>query len=67
MMFDNLFIGVFDLVILILLEGLVDEIYNIIFYYENDSFDVCILYNYKDKYVEYIECDMYFVYCDVYG
>ncbi|WP_219993871.1 TonB-dependent receptor [Aestuariibacter sp. GS-14] len=48
-------------------EGLADQTYNVTFYFENDLFDARISYNYKDKYVEYIERDMYPVYRDAYG
>ena len=48
-------------------EGLADSTYNLTFYYENDSFDARLSYNYKDKYVERIERSMYPVYRDAYG
>lgn len=48
-------------------EGLADQTYNVTVYFENDTFDARISYNYKDKYVEYIERDMYPVYRDEYG
>ena len=48
-------------------EGLAENTYNLTFYYENDSFDARISYNYKDKYVEYIQNNMYPVYRDAYG
>lgn len=64
---DNSLTGASDLAIPTAPEGLADETYNITFYYENDSFDARISYNYKDKYVEYIERDMYPVYRDAYG
>ncbi|MGX1111896.1 iron complex outermembrane receptor protein [Pseudoalteromonas sp. MBR-15] len=64
---DNSLTGASDLAIPTPPEGLADETYNITFYYENDSFDARISYNYKDKYVEYIERDMYPVYRDAYG
>ncbi len=64
---DNSLTGASDLGIPTPPEGLADETYNLTFYYENDSFDARISYNYKDKYVEYIERDMYPVYRDAYG
>lgn len=64
---DNSLTGASDLAIPTPPEGLADETYNVTFYYENDSFDARISYNYKDKYVEYIERDMYPVYRDAYG
>ena len=48
-------------------EGLADESFNATFYYENDTFDARISYNYKSKYVEDIERDTYPVYRDAYG
>ena len=48
-------------------EGLADKTYNFTLYYENDSFDARLSYNYKDKYVEYIHLNMYPVYRDAYG
>ncbi|MDN4501532.1 TonB-dependent receptor [Alteromonadaceae bacterium BrNp21-10] len=48
-------------------EGLAETTWNMTVYYENDEFDARISYNYKDKYVEYIERDMYPVYRDAYG
>ncbi|MFX3645694.1 hypothetical protein ACJBPR_11135, partial [Streptococcus suis] len=59
---DNSLTGASDLGIPTPPEGLADETYNLTFYYENESFDARISYNYKDKYVEYIERDMYPVY-----
>ena len=64
---DNSLTGASDLGIPTPPEGLADETYNLTFYYENESFDARISYNYKDKYVEYIERDMYPVYRDAYG
>lgn len=64
---DNSLTGASDLGIPTPPEGLADETYNVTFYYENESFDARISYNYKDKYVEYIERDMYPVYRDAYG
>ncbi|WP_304181062.1 TonB-dependent receptor [Pseudoalteromonas prydzensis] len=64
---ENSLTGASDLGIPTPPEGLADETYNLTFYYENDSFDARISYNYKDKYVEYIERDMYPVYRDAYG
>jgi iron complex outermembrane recepter protein len=48
-------------------EGLADSTYNFTLYYENDRFDARISYNYKDKYVEVIERNLYPVYRDAYG
>ncbi|WP_250459278.1 TonB-dependent receptor [Microbulbifer litoralis] len=48
-------------------EGLADKTWNFTAFYENDTFDARISYNYKDKYVERIERDMYPVYRDAYG
>ncbi|WP_246175476.1 TonB-dependent receptor [Pseudoalteromonas rhizosphaerae] len=64
---NNSLTGASDLGIPTPPEGLADETYNLTFYYENESFDARISYNYKDKYVEYIERDMYPVYRDAYG
>jgi TonB-dependent receptor len=47
--------------------GLADNTYNVTLYYENDRFDARFSYNYKDKYVESVERDMYPVYRDAYG
>jgi iron complex outermembrane recepter protein len=47
--------------------GLADKTYNATFYYDNEVFDARISYNYKDKYVEYVDRDMYPVYRDAYG
>ena len=47
--------------------GLADQTYNVTFYYENNKFDARLSYNYKDKYVELIDRDMYPVYRDAYG
>src|SRR5690606_18539288 len=41
--------------------------YNLTAYYENDTFDARISYNFKDKYVEYIDRDLYPVYRKAYG
>jgi len=64
---DNSLTGTSDLGIPTPPEGLADETYNVTFYYEDDVFDARVSYNYKDKYVEYIERDMYPVYRDAYG
>ena len=64
---DNSLTGSSDLGIPTPAEGLADETYNATFYYENYRFDARISYNYKDKYVEYIERDIYPVYRDAYG
>jgi TonB-dependent receptor len=64
---DNSLTGSSDLGIPTPAEGLADETYNVTFYYENLNFDARISYNYKDKYVEYIERDIYPVYRDAYG
>ena len=64
---DNSLTGASDLGIPTPPEGLADETYNVTFYYEDDVFDARVSYNYKDKYVEYIERDMYPVYRDAYG
>ncbi len=64
---DNSLTGSSDLGISTPAEGLADETYNVTFYYENYNFDARISYNYKDKYVEYIERDIYPVYRDAYG
>lgn len=47
--------------------GLAENTFNLTFYYENNVFDARVLYNYKDKYVERIDRDMYPVYRDDYG
>src|SRR5690554_2090385 len=64
---DNSLTGESDLDIPTPPEGLTDETYNLTVYYENDVFDARVSYNYKDKYVEYIERDIYPVYRDAYG
>lgn len=64
---DNSLTGESDLDIPTAPEGLAEHTYNLVAYYENDSFDARLLYNYKDKYVERIERDMYPVYRDSYG
>jgi len=64
---DNSLTGESDLDIPTAPEGLAEQTYNLVAYYENDSFDARLLYNYKDKYVERIERDMYPVYRDAYG
>src|SRR5690606_25642836 len=61
---DNSLTGESDLDIPTPPEGLTDKTYNLTFYYENDVFDARVSYNYKDKYVEYIERDIYPVYRD---
>ncbi|MDO6745833.1 TonB-dependent receptor [Gilvimarinus sp. 1_MG-2023] len=64
---DNSLTGESDLNIPTAPEGLAENTYNLVAYYENDRFNARILYNYKDKYVERIERDMYPVYRDSYG
>lgn len=64
---DNSLTGESDLDIPTPPVGLADATYNLTTYYENDVFDVRVSYNYKDKYVETIERDMYPVYRDAYG
>lgn len=64
---DNSLTGTSDLDIPTPPEGLADSTYNATVYYENDVFDARVSYNYKNKYVEYIERDMYPVYRDAYG
>ncbi|WP_462170306.1 TonB-dependent receptor [Pseudoalteromonas xiamenensis] len=64
---DNSLTGASDLGIPTPPEGLAEETYNVTFYYENQRFDARISYNYKDKYVERIERDMYPVYRNAYG
>ncbi|MBC3766151.1 TonB-dependent receptor [Neptunicella marina] len=64
---DNSLTGESDLDIPTAPEGLAESTYNATLYYENDVFDARISYNYKDKYVERIERDMYPVYRDAYG
>ncbi len=66
-MLDNTLTGASDLDIPTPPEGLADKTYNFTLYYENDRFDARISYNYKDKYVEVIERNMYPVYRDAYG
>ena len=66
-MLDNTLTGASDLNIPTPPEGLADSTYNMTLYYENDSFDTRLSYNYKDKYVEYIHLNMYPVYRDSYG
>lgn len=66
-MLDNSLTGESDLDIPTPPEGLTDETYNLTVYYENDKFDARVSYNYKDKYVEIIERDIYPVYRDEYG
>lgn len=66
-MLDNSLTGASDLDIPTPPEGLADKTYNFTLYYENDSFDARVSYNYKDKYVEYIHLNMYPVYRDAYG
>ena len=48
-------------------EGLSEEAFNIIAYYENNALDLHLSYSYKGAYVDYIERDMYPVYRDGYG
>lgn len=64
---DNSLTGESDLDIPTPPEGLADTTYNITLYYEADKFDGRVSYNYKDKYVERIDRDMYPVYRDEYG
>lgn len=64
---DNSLTGSSNLDIATPPEGLAENTYNLTFYYENDSFDARVSYNYKDKYVEYIQNNMYPVYRDAYG
>jgi iron complex outermembrane receptor protein len=66
-MLDNSLTGESDLDIPTPPEGLTDETYNLTVYYEKHRFDARLSYNYKDKYVERIERDMYPVYRDAYG
>lgn len=66
-MLDNSLTGASSLGIDTPPEGLADSTYNLTFYYENDSVDARLSYNYKDKYVERIERSMYPVYRDAYG
>jgi iron complex outermembrane receptor protein len=66
-MLDNSLTGASDLDIPTPPEGLADTTYNFTLYYENDTFDARLSYNYKDKYVEYIHLNMYPVYRDAYG
>ena len=47
--------------------GLADNTYNATLYYEHGPFAARVSYNYKDKYVETIERNMYPVYRDAYG
>ncbi|MDP5029578.1 TonB-dependent receptor [Paraglaciecola sp.] len=64
---DNSLTGSSDLGIDTPPEGLAESTYNLTVYYENADFDARISYNYKDKYVEYIERNMFPVYRDAYG
>lgn len=64
---DNSLTGASDLDIPTAPEGLAENTFNMTFYYENNSFDARVSYNYKDAYVERIERDMYPVYRDEYG
>ena len=48
-------------------EGLAEESFNLIAYYESEGFDAHLSYAYKGAYVDYIERDMYPVYRDGYG
>lgn len=66
-MLDNSLTGDSDINIPTPPAGLADKTFNLTFYYENDTFDARVSFNYKDKYVEYIERDMYPVYRDAYG
>ena len=66
-MLDNSLTGSSNLGIDTPPEGLAENTYNLTFYYENERFDARISYNYKDKYVEYIQNNMYPVYRDAYG
>lgn len=64
---DNSLTGESDLDISTPPEGLTEKTYNLTAYYENDTFDARISYNFKDKYVEYIDRDLYPVYRKAYG
>lgn len=64
---DNSLTGDSDLDIPTPPAGLTDKTWNLTAFYENSKFDARISYNYKDKYVEYIDRDMYPVYRDDYG
>ena len=64
---DNSLTGESDLDIPTPPEGLTEKTYNLTAYYENDTFDARISYNFKDKYVEYIDRDLYPVYRKAYG
>ncbi|MFT6896667.1 MAG: iron complex outermembrane receptor protein [Paraglaciecola sp.] len=64
---DNSLTGSSDLGIATPPAGLAENTYNLTFYYDNDTFDARVSYNYKDKYVEYIQKNMYPVYRDAYG
>lgn len=64
---DNSLTGDSDLGVPTPPEGLTETTYNFTAYYENDVFDARVSYNYKDKYVEYIDRDMYPVYRKAYG
>ena len=66
-MLDNSLTGDSDIDIPTPPVGLADKTFNATFYYENDTFDARISYNYKDSYVEYIYSDLYPVYRDGYG
>ncbi|QYC10717.1 TonB-dependent receptor [Brevundimonas nasdae] len=47
--------------------GLADSTYNFTLFYEKDSFQARVSYNYKDKYVEGIGYEMYPIWRDGYG
>jgi len=64
---DSSLTGSSDLDIATQPVGLADETYNATLYYEKDSFDARISYNYKSEYVEDIERNNYPVYRDAYG
>lgn len=64
---DSTLTGASDLDIPTPPEGLAEKAYNATLYYENDRLDARLSYNYKDRYVEYIQLDMYPVYRDAYG
>lgn len=64
---DNSLTGSSDLGIPTPPPGLAETTYNFTAYYENNSFDARVSYNYKDEYVERVERSMYPVYRDDYG
>lgn len=66
-MLDNSLTGSSELGIPTPPEGLAEEVYNATLYYENQSFDARLAYNYKDDYVETVGRNMYPVYREGYG